>query len=188
MAPEDSESTLVLLDRIRNGDRIALDSLLSRHVPLLTRWASGRLPRAVRDLADTEDLVQESIIGAIRNVNHFEFRGEGAFQAYLRHAVMNCIRGEFRRRKRRPALLALREHVADDHDSPLDCAIGHEAVERYEAALAQLTDIEREAIIARVELALSYSEVAAALGKPTAAAARMAVNRALARLAHMMCP
>ena len=64
--------------------------------------------------------------------------------------------------------------------------IGHEAVERYESALAQLTSGEREAIIARIELGQTFAEVAAALGKPTPEAARMAVNRALSRLARLM--
>ena len=45
---------------------------------------------------------------------------------------------------------------------------------------------EREAIIARIELGLSHAEVAEALGKPSAAAAHMAVSRALIRLAREM--
>jgi len=66
--------------------------------------------------------------------------------------------------------------------------IGREAVERYELALAQLNSAEREAIIARIELGQTFAEVAGALGKPTPEAARMAVNRALARLARLMLP
>ena len=61
-----------------------------------------------------------------------------------------------------------------------------EAVERYEAALARLRAEEREAIVARIEMGGSYQEVAQALGKPSADAARMAVSRALLRLAEEM--
>jgi RNA polymerase sigma-70 factor, ECF subfamily len=68
----------------------------------------------------------------------------------------------------------------------LDMAIGEEAVERYEAALARLRPEEREAIVARVELDGSYQDVAVALGKPSVDAARMAVSRALLRLADEM--
>ena len=68
--------------------------------------------------------------------------------------------------------------------SPLEEAIGHEAVERYERALERLKPDEREAIIARVELGYSYEELADALGKPTADAARKAARRALVRLAE----
>ena len=58
--------------------------------------------------------------------------------------------------------------------------------ERYEAALASLSDDDREAIVARVELGGTYEEVAIALGKPSADAARMAVGRALLKLAEGM--
>jgi DNA-directed RNA polymerase specialized sigma24 family protein len=39
-------------------------------------------------------------------------------------------------------------------------------------------------VIARVEMGLTYPELAAATGKPSAGAARMAVSRALLRLAE----
>ena len=45
---------------------------------------------------------------------------------------------------------------------------------------------EREAIVARVEMDSSYEAVAQALGKRTPDAARMAVSRALLRLAEEM--
>ena len=45
---------------------------------------------------------------------------------------------------------------------------------------------DRDAIVARIELQQSYEEVAMALGKPNANAARMAVTRALARLIEAM--
>ena len=67
-------------------------------------------------------------------------------------------------------------------------AIGNEALERYEAALARLNAGDREAVIARIELGQTYAEIASALGKPSTEAARMAVNRALARLARFMAP
>ena len=52
--------------------------------------------------------------------------------------------------------------------------------------MARLRPDEREAIIARVEMDGSYQDVAVALGKPSAGAARMAVSRALLRLAVEM--
>jgi RNA polymerase sigma-70 factor (ECF subfamily) len=72
----------------------------------------------------------------------------------------------------------------DDGPSPLEAAIGREGVERYERALAALRPINREAVIARLELGFTYEEVAKLLGKPTAHAARLTVGRALARLVN----
>ena len=70
--------------------------------------------------------------------------------------------------------------------SPLEKAIGLETFERYEGALARLSADEQEAIIGRVELGNTYDELAANLGKASPDAARMAVARALIRLAEEM--
>jgi len=61
-----------------------------------------------------------------------------------------------------------------------------QGVERYDAALQQLSATDREAIIGRLELQYDYQELAVMLGKPTANAARVAVTRALARLVEML--
>ena len=56
----------------------------------------------------------------------------------------------------------------------------------WEVAEATSPAVDREAIIGRVELGLSYQELAEALGKPSAEAARKAAERALLRLAEEM--
>jgi RNA polymerase sigma-70 factor (ECF subfamily) len=180
------ESTLDLLARMRGGDRQALEQIFERCLPPLRRWARGRLPRYARDLLETEDLVQETVLHALRHLDGFEPRHQGALQAYLRQAVANRIRDELRRHARRPAPTALDEERPDPGASPLEEAIGHEALDRYEAALQRLRDADREAIVARIELQGSYQELAAALGKPSPDAARVAVTRALARLVEEM--
>ena len=180
------DTTVDLVERVKSGDRKALDQLCSRFLPALRRWASGRLPRWTRDLMDTDDLVQETVVRAMNRMGTFESRHEGALQAYLRQAVVNRIRDEVRRATRAPASAELDENLSDRAASPLEQAIGHEAIERYEAALAQLKPEEREAIVARIEMECSYQEVAQALGKPSADAARMTVSRALLRLAEEM--
>jgi RNA polymerase sigma-70 factor, ECF subfamily len=43
------ESTLSLLTRVRGGDEAALNDLFARYLPLMRRWAAGRLPRWARD-------------------------------------------------------------------------------------------------------------------------------------------
>src|SRR5262245_106193 len=182
----ETESSLRLLERARAGDRSALDVLMGRYLPRLRRWTSGRLPRWARDLADTQDLVQDVVLQTFKNIETFEPRNEGALQAYLRQGIVNRIRDELRRTGRRPAAAELDVRLRDDAASPLEEAIGREALDRYERALTQLRPQDREAIIARVEMDCSNEEIAAALGKPSANAARMAVERALLRLADAM--
>ena len=180
------DTTFDLVERAKSGDSDALNRLFSRFLPSLRRWASGRLPRWSRDLMDTDDLVQETVVRAVKRLDRFESRHEGALQAYLRQAIVNRIRDEVRRAKRSPAPAVLDDNQSDPGASPLEAAIGEEALQRYEAALARLRPEEREAIIARVEMDGSYQDVAQALGKPSADAARMAVSRALVRLAQEM--
>lgn len=180
------DRTVDLVERAKSGDPDALNRLFARFLPALRRWASGRLPRWTRDLMDTDDLVQETVVRAVKRIDRFESRHEGALQAYLRQAVVNRIRDEVRRAGRAPATMELEEDQRDRGASPLELAIGREAVERYEVALARLRPEEREAVVARVEMECSYQEVAEALGKPSADAARMTVSRALLRLAEEM--
>jgi RNA polymerase sigma factor (sigma-70 family) len=140
----------------------------------------------VRDGADTQDLVQETVISTFRRIERFEARGEGALQAYLRQAILNRIRDYHRSSGRQPARAALDSQAADQGDSPLELAIGRQAVERYERALSRLRPDDREAIIARVEMGATNEEIAVMLDRPSANAARMAVERALVRLAREM--
>jgi RNA polymerase sigma-70 factor, ECF subfamily len=182
----DSASTLDLLTRVRDGDDRALDQLIARYLPELTRWASGRLPHWARHAVDTDDLVQESLVQVFQKLDTFEYRGEGALLAYLRQAVLNRIRNQIRWADRRPRAEDLGGDLEAQNVSPLEAAIGTESVERYEVALERLTQAEREALIGRLELGLTYPELARALGKPSADAARMTVARAMVRLGEEM--
>jgi RNA polymerase sigma-70 factor (ECF subfamily) len=179
-------SSLTLLTRAQAGDEAALESLLARYLPRLRRWASGRLPRWARDMADTQDLVQETLLQTFQKIDGFESRGDGALYGYLRQAILNRIRDELRRAKRRPERNELDSAIPGQGRSPLEEAIGREAIERYERALATLRPEDREAVIARIELGYTHEEIAGLLGKPTANAARMTVERALVRLAREM--
>ena len=180
------ESTFSLLERARAGDRHAIELLVARHRAPLQRWASGRLPRWARGMVETQDLVQETLFQTFKRIETFRPERVGALQAYLRQAVLNRIRDELRRVSRRPVTDALEDEHVDPGPSPLEEAIGREATERYEAALAALRPEEREAIIGRIELGYTYDELAEALGKPSGDAARKAAERALVRLVEEM--
>jgi RNA polymerase sigma-70 factor, ECF subfamily len=185
-APLDPEATVDLLERVRAGDQEALDRLVARCLPPLRRWAHGRLPNYARDMLDTGDLVQDTVVAALRHLKGFEARREGALQAYLRQALANRIKDVIRSRLRRPGSTGLPEQLADAGESPLDRAIGAENTARYDAALQRLRVEDREVIIGRLELQYTYAELAIALAKPTPDAARVAVTRALHRLAQQM--
>ncbi len=174
-----------LLARARAGDEVALNDLCARYLPRLQKWAHGRLPSWARGALDTHDLVQDTMSQVVQRLGSFEPRHDGAFQAYLRQALVNRVRDQMRWAQRRPTDALASDHVADG-PSPIEEAIGSEALARYEAALKRLKPPDREAIVARIELGLAYTDVARALGKPSVAAAHVAVSRALVKLAKEM--
>lgn len=180
------ETTSDLLARVRAGDGAARERLVARYLPILRRWAHGRLPFSARGLADTDDLVQVTLLRALDRVEEFEPRREGAFLAYLRSILLNAIRYEIRRSVRLPGGAKLGENVADPEPSPLEQAIGRDLLDSYETALATLPEDQQEAVILRVEFGFTHEEIAAATGSPSANAARMRVSRALVRLAEAL--
>jgi RNA polymerase sigma factor (sigma-70 family) len=182
----DAESSYALVLRAHDGDLAAQNELCARYLPRLQRWAHGRLPAWARGALDTHDLVQDTFIQVLKRIGEFEPRHEGAFHGYLRQALLNRVRDEIRRANRHAPPEPLDTAKPGSDPSPLEEAIGQEALERYEAALARLRPEEREALILRIELRLPYAEIATALGKPSTAAAQMAVSRALVRLAQEM--
>jgi RNA polymerase sigma-70 factor (ECF subfamily) len=181
-----------LLVRVRAGDANAVQDLLARLLPQLRRWARGRLPEYARALCDTEDLVQETMIETIRSLSATDPSQSlslDALSARMRQMVLVRLRNEVRRAQRRASTNAL--DLPDDISdaaSPLEQAIGREATDRYQHALASLSPRDRQVIVARVELQQSYDQIAKMLSVRTADAARLAVSRALTRLSHAMRP
>ena len=184
--PLNPEATVELLARVKRGDRLALDLLLERCIPALRRWAHSRLPQSARGMVDTADLVQDTVVAALRRLDAFDARHEGALQAYLRTAVMNRIRDVIRQRDRRPVQGDMPEDLLDERTSPLEALIGAENLAFYDAALQRLRHADREVIVGRIEMQYSYEELAVMLNKPSANAARVAVARALKRLVEEM--
>jgi RNA polymerase sigma-70 factor (ECF subfamily) len=179
-------ATSELLKLAKGGDARARDALLERYLPRLGRWASGRLPLHARSLLDTQDLVQETLIRVLEGLDRIEVRGPGGFQAYVRQAVLNRIRDQVRWAARRPGPDGVPEEIRDTAPSPLEHAIGADVLARYERALEGLDPDERQLLHLRIELDFDYQEIAAMTGRPSRDAARMAIQRALARLAEEM--
>ncbi len=182
----DARSSIDLLASAQQGGDDALEELLRRYLPRLRRWASGRLPSGLRTMLDTGDLVQDAVINALRNLNSIEIRDEGSLQSYLQRAVKNRIIDLYRRKGRRPARDTMPEEAAAHVTAPDEAAIRAEDLRRYRAALSRLREDDRKAVILWVERGLPHRDIAVELKKPSAAAARMTVNRALERLAREM--
>jgi RNA polymerase sigma-70 factor (ECF subfamily) len=131
-------------------------------------------------------MIQDTFLRTFRNLHSFVPRHDGAFAAYLRQALNNRIKDEIRRTMSMPRRVELPDDERDRAASPLEEAIGREALQRYEGALERLGVEERDLVVMRIEMGLSYKELAALTDRPSDDAARMAVARALVRIATEM--
>jgi RNA polymerase sigma-70 factor (ECF subfamily) len=122
----------------------------------------------------------------VLRLRSFEPRHEGAFQAYVRQALRTNILDEIKKAQRNAPPELLDSRHPSREPSPLEEAIGTELLEQYEAALQRVKPEDREALVARIEMGLSWPELKEALGKNSAGSAQMTVKRALVRLAKEM--
>jgi RNA polymerase sigma factor (sigma-70 family) len=179
-------STVRLLWAARTGDADALDRLFSRMAPGLLRWARGRLPRWARRGEDTADIVQDALIGVLGRLDRFEPRRRRALEAYLRQAVRNRVRDLVRSSGRRGPQEPLETDPVGAAPSPLDQTISADNADRLRRACAGLSEDDRALVVARLDLGYSYEQIALATGRNSPDAARIALKRALVRLADAM--
>lgn len=182
----DAMATVELVERARGGDETAWELLMRRYRGPLQRFARSRLARQPRRLADTDDVVQDVTINVFRRLHRIELRFPGALLAYLRRSVSNRVADEHRRAVRQGPTATLDDNLPDDHQSPLDATIDRDKVRAYRTALLALCPDDRLAIVMRLERGEGYDVIAARLGKPTPNAARVAVARAMFKLARQM--
>ena len=179
-------SSFGLVRRVKAGDAAALERLILRYLPRLRLWARHRLPPWARDLAETEDLVQETLFNAVRNLHGFEMRDEHSLRSYMKSAVRNRVQDEIKRVSRHPAGDSLTETMSATEPSPMRQAIAREDFWRCRAALARLKPADRRLILTALSEDLTFNELARRLDMRSADTARIALNRAVQRLSREM--
>ena len=177
-------TTRSLVDQAVLGNSAAIEAICERLRPRLLRWAHGRLPRHARSLRDTEDLVQETLASSLSRLPGFQETG-GGLLAYLCEGIRRRVLNEIRNASRRPAV-GVPEGMAAPEPPPDVELIKLESLERYRRALAKLAPDKQDLVNGRVELEMSYPELALEFGLPSADAARMAVKRAIRHLAETL--
>jgi DNA-directed RNA polymerase specialized sigma24 family protein len=173
-----------LLERAGAGDGEALAELRRRYAGGLLRWASARVSVAARDSLETGELIDQCLSSGVTAHRASGRAGSFPFLWHLRRALSDGL-----------ARAATSAAPVDDGspaqrgrsgETRLEATIGRPVLERYERALAELDAVDRELVLARVELGLGYDEVARTVGLSSPEAAGDAAARALARLARLM--
>jgi RNA polymerase sigma-70 factor (ECF subfamily) len=192
MDPELTQ-TLDLVQAAQGGDRQALERLLTRHQERVRRIVRLRLGSALRGQLESGDIVQQVLLDAFRSLDRYEPRDEAGFLAWLAGIVEHRIRdaADFHASERRDPLRARPLESADaglpDHAiGPPESVARAEQVARLEATLAELPEPDRELIIQRDYIGLSWAEVAERTGRPSPDAARMRHAAVLIELGQRM--
>jgi RNA polymerase sigma-70 factor (ECF subfamily) len=152
-----------LVAAAQRGDAAAMDQLLRRHYDRV-HAVCRRIAGGTRD---ADDAAQEAMIRVVRNIDKFD--GRSAFGTWVYRIATNTALDELRKRKRRPQL-----HLVDDDGEAPEQAdeFAHRHVDdvadriTIDAALADLPDEFKAAVVMRDVGDLDYAEIAAALDIP----------------------
>jgi RNA polymerase sigma-70 factor (ECF subfamily) len=181
----DERYTHGLLERLRAGDREAANELFAVHGARLQRALRARLPKQLRALVDEDELVQATLLRSLQILGRFEWRGQGAFLAWLVGIAVNVFR-EQAAQARRPVEeqpTSMGEVLERDSNSPSRVAERLEDWQLLEEALDQLDEDDRVLVVHRQILEQDYRSLAEDLGI-SEGAVRTRVSRAMNQLAR----
>lgn len=158
------------IDRLRNGDSEAFDTLITRY----SGDIYSLLYRMTEDTEEARDLTQETFLSALKAMK--SFRGDAELKTWLFRIALNHSRNRFRwwkRRKRNETVsldkpvgegtATVSDTIADEGESPEQVVLRLERRDRLMTALAALPEIFRETIVLCDIEGLGYEETARSL-------------------------
>ena len=166
---EDAED-IRLMSLASAGDMAAFEHLVEKHQRLVV----GTVGRMLGTNSDAEDIAQQVFVRVWKNVKRYEPRAK--FTTWLLKITRNLVFNELRRRSRHPAVPLQSE--TDEEERPLkdenavspDATLLHQELQQaVDAAIAQLPETQRMAVILRRYEELSYEEIAEALDQSVSA-------------------
>ena len=182
-------SDLSLVRRVQRGDKGAFDVLVLKYQHKLVKLVT----RYVRNPAEAEDIAQEAFIKAYRALP--QFRGDSAFYTWLYRIAINTAKNAVVSRDRSPVDYDFDRDSIDesydmqgrlkDSETPEGLVLTDEIRQTVNAAIEQLPEDLRTAIVLRELEGLSYEQIATAMGCPVGTVrsrifrAREAIDRRL---------
>jgi RNA polymerase sigma-70 factor (ECF subfamily) len=168
-SPEDAED-IRLMKLIGAGDDRAFEQLVGRH----QRLVIGTVGRMLGSGSDAEDIAQQVFVRVWKNAKRYEPRAK--FTTWLLKITRNLVFNELRRRSRHPQVPLQSE--SDEEERPLKdeqaiapdaSLLEHELQQAVDAAIANLPETQRMAVVLRRYEELSYEEIAEALDQSVSA-------------------
>jgi RNA polymerase sigma-70 factor, ECF subfamily len=156
----------ILVRRVKDGDRVALDALCARY--------SGRVLEialhVLRDPDDANDAAQEALVKLVRRVDRF--RGESEFSTWLHRLVVNTCKDVAQARwaaERRTEPLREDARVARDGD-PAQALVASETRRELAVQLAELPAAQATVVGLKDAFDVPFAEISAATGLPVGTA------------------
>lgn len=157
IAPLSDDALLVLY---ANGDRDAARDLTNRLAPRVMAYAM----RVLNDRSEAEDVAQEAMLRLWRFAPEWR-QGEAQVTTWLFRVATNLATDRLRKRiRRRAAALDDAPEVPDDHPGAVQSLIETDRMAALHAALAQLPERQRQAVVLRHIEGLPNPEIAEILG------------------------
>ncbi|HVC86365.1 MAG TPA: sigma-70 family RNA polymerase sigma factor [Gaiellaceae bacterium] len=156
----------ILVRRVKDGDKLALEALCSRYADRVHRIALHIL----RDPDDASDAAQESLVKLVQRVG--QFRGESQFATWLHRLVVNTCKDVAQARwavQRRTEPLAEDLRVAADGD-PARALAESEARLELGRSLAKLPVAQARVVVLQDAFDVPFEEIAQATGLPVGTA------------------
>jgi len=167
----------ILVQRAKDGDRQALEALLTRHAPKVERLAR----QVLRDPDDASDAAQEALAKVCVRLK--QFRGGSQFSTWLHRLVVNTCLDAAERRKAR-VHEPLGEHLQSGDDPARD-ARNSELRRELCTALADVSPEQAQVVLLKDALGYSFEEIATAAGMPVGTA-KCHAHRGRARLSERL--
>lgn len=160
----------LLVERAQQGDKRAFDTLVTKYHRKLSRLIS----RFIRDAGEVEDVTQEAFIKAYRALP--AFRGDSAFYTWIYRIGINTAKNYLVAQGRRaPTSTEFDASEAEsmvegeqlrDLNTPESAFMSRQIVETVNAAMEELPEELRTAIVMRELEGMSYEDISLAMKCP----------------------
>lgn len=174
-----SLSDAELLSQYKNGNEDAFATLLNRHQSRVYTT----IYLIVKDQYLAEDLVQEVFIKAIRTIKSGKYNEEGKFLPWILRIAHNMAIDHFRKEKRYPTIVTedgsnIFNTLDFSEESFEDTQIKQDTYDLLKRYIKELPDSQREVLVMRHYMQMSFQEIADATG--------VSINTALGRMRYAL--
>jgi RNA polymerase sigma-70 factor (ECF subfamily) len=175
LGPEDG----VLITSYRNGNETAFNLLVDRYQSKVFTT----IFLIVKDQDVAEDLLQDVFVKVLHTLNSDKYNEEGKFQPWVMRIAHNMAIDYFRKAKRYPTILLedgsnLLNSLSFAEDSSEEQRIKEETIAWVRNLIDELPEAQKEVVIMRHYLDMSFQEIAEQTG--------VSINTALGRMRYAL--